>query len=167
MRLLYNMTKWLDHVTEHPMRRKLIDNSDGTYDLQRAEGKIIQQGTARSAKNYNNLESGVLGNAIYELVLQQQILQVQRQADENKGEFGTVKVTSTRTFPFPSASITVPLKERRSTLNYTVTIEDITAVNGFVENVEIYDKQLNGFKVRYSGSAKEADIRYRITGGRY
>lgn len=167
MRLLYKMTKWLDHVTEHPMRRKLIDNSDGTYDLQRAEGKIIQQGTARSAQNYNNLETGVFGNAIYDLVLQQQLLQVQRQADENKGEFGAVAITRSRAYPFPSESITVPLVERRSTLDYTVTIEDLSPEGGFVENVEIYDKQLNGFKVKYSGSATKASIRYRITGGRY
>lgn len=167
MRLLYKMTKWLDHVTEHPMRRKLIDNSDGTYDLQRAEGKIIQQGTARSAQNYNNLESGVFGNAVYDLVLQQQLLQVQRQADENKGEFGTVTVTRSRAYPFPSASVTIPLQERRSTLDYTVTIEEIAADSDFVESVEVYDKQLNGFKMKFSGSAENVSIRYRITGGRY
>ena len=51
MGLLYNATKWLDHVTQYPMRRRITSNSDGTSDVVRAEGEIIQQGTPRNAQN--------------------------------------------------------------------------------------------------------------------
>ena len=71
MGLLYNATKWLDHVTQFPMRKRITQNSDGTSDVVRAEGEIIQQGTPRNASNYNNIETGILANQIHILVLQQ------------------------------------------------------------------------------------------------
>ncbi|RGG95752.1 hypothetical protein DWW67_06045 [Coprobacillus sp. AF16-47] len=166
MGLLYNATKWLDHVTQFPMRKRITQNSDGTSDVVRAEGEIIQQGTPRNASNYNNIETGILANQIHILVLQQEMLQIQRATEENHGEFGEVVLKNTNKYPFPSPSVTVEIKEKRSNLNYTVAIE-VTKSDGNVEIVEIFDKQLNGFKMAFKGSAKNVTIKYKITGGRY
>ncbi len=166
MGLLYNATKWLDHVTQYPMRRRITKNDDETYDLIRAEGEIIQQGTARNAKNYNNMESGILGNQIHLLVLGQQMLQVQRACEDTRGEFGVITVTNANRYPFASAAVTVPIKEKRSNLDYVVEVE-IVSSNGNVEQIEVFDKQLNGFKIRFTGSAKSAEFKYKLTGGRY
>ena len=68
MGLLYKATKWLDHVTQYPMRRRITNNKDGTADIVRAEGDVIQQGTPRNAKNYNNMEEGILANQIHALI---------------------------------------------------------------------------------------------------
>lgn len=166
MGLLYNATKWLDHVTQYPMRRKITQNSDGTSDIVRAEGNIIQQGTPRNAKNYNNMESGILANQIHILVLQQETLQLQRAAAENHGEFGEVTIKNTNKYPFSSASITVPIKEKMSNFDYVVQIE-VSETDGNVESIEVFDKQLNGFKLAFKGSAKNVKLKYKVTGGRY
>lgn len=166
MGLLYNATKWLDHVTQYPMRRRITKNDDDTYDLVRAEGEIIQQGTARNAKNYNNMESGILANQIHLLVLGQHVLQLQRAAEESRGEFGTVTVTNANRYPFFSAAVTIAIKEKRSNLDYVVNVELVEA-DGNVEKIEVFDKQLNGFKLHFLGSATSAEFKYKLTGGRY
>lgn len=166
MGLLYNATKWLDHVTQYPMRRKITQNSDGTSDIVRAEGDVIQQGTPRNAKNYNNMEGGILANQIHILVLQQEMLQQQRALKENHGEFGEVEITNTNKYPFSSPAVTIPIKEKRANVDYTVQVE-VMETDGNIEVVEILDKQLNGFKIAFKGSAKNVKLKYKITGGRY
>ena len=42
---------------------------------------------------------------------------------------------------------------------------EITAHDGNVGDVRIFDRMLNGFKVAYDGSAKSATIKLRIKGG--
>ena len=148
MGLLYKATKWLDHVTQYPMRRRITNNKDGTADIVRAEGDVIQQGTPRNAKNYNNMEEGILANQILALFLQQETLQLQRAAAENHGEFGVVTIKNTNKYPFSSGSITVPIKEKRSNLDYVVQIE-VSETDGNIETIEVFDKQLNGFKLAF------------------
>ena len=160
MGLLYKATKWLDHVTQYPMRRRITNNKDGTADIVRAEGDVIQQGTPRNAKNYNNMEEGILANQILALFLQQETLQLQRAAAENHGEFGVVTIKNTNKYPFSSASITVPI------LDYVVQIE-VSETDGNIERIEVFDKQLNGFKLAFKGSAKNVKLKYKVTGGRY
>ncbi len=48
---MYRATEWKDHVTEFPNRRKLTNNEDGTVDVEKAQGAVIQQGTPQSATN--------------------------------------------------------------------------------------------------------------------
>ena len=47
---------------------------------------------------------------------------------------------------------------------YTVTAE-ILSYNGLPGDVSIYDKQLNGFKVAFTGSATTVQIALIIKGG--
>lgn len=166
MGLLYNATKWLDHVTQYPMRRRITQNEDGTSDVVRAEGEVIQQGTARNAKNYNNMETGILSNSIYGAFLLQQTLQLMRSSEETKGEYGTVSIVNTNSYPFSSPSKTVSITEKCSNLNYHVEVEVLEA-DGNVERIDIFDKQLNGFKIAFKGSAKNATFSYKIVGGKY
>ena len=49
-------------------------------------------------------------------------------------------------------------------MDYVVNVE-VTAAAGNIQTVEVYDKQLNGFKLRYDGSATSATIKYYVTGG--
>lgn len=166
MKLLYEATKWLDHVTQFPMRRRITNNSDGTSDVVRAEGSIIQQGTPRNAKNYNNMETGILANSIYNSFLVQWILQLQRASEEVKGEYGTVSIVNTNKYPFDSPSKTVSITEKCSNLQYNVEVEVVES-DGNVERIMIFDKQLNGFKIAFKGSAKNVKFAYKIIGGKY
>lgn len=52
----------------------------------------------------------------------------------------------------------------RDTTDYTVDV-DIQEHVGNVGEVKIYDKQLNGFKVKYDGSATSATLILRVQGG--
>lgn len=166
MGLLYDATKWIDHSSEFPLRRRITQNSDGTYNIVRDEGEVSQQGTPRNAKNYNNMETGILANQIHILVLGQQILQLQRASEENHGEFGLVTISNTNKYPFSSPAATVAMKEKRSNLDYIVELEVLNS-DGNVETVNVFDKQLNGFKIAFKGSAKTVEFRYKITGGKY
>ena len=66
---MYKQTEWKDHVTQYPNRRKITDNGDGTQEVEKAQGEIIQQGTAQSATNFNNEENGIQDSHIAAQIL--------------------------------------------------------------------------------------------------
>lgn len=167
MGLIYAINHWLDHVTQYPNRRKITDNGDGTQTVVKDQGGVIQQGTPRNAPNYNNMETGIFGNAAYDLHLQQQVLQLQRSSEEMIGESGIVTLTNSRVYPFNNSGATVSITKRRSSVNYNVKTELVSYTGGFVEEIEVYDKQLNGFKIRFKGSAQSVQIKYSLSGGLY
>lgn len=79
-------------------------------------------------------------------------------------ETGSAALTNTKQYPFNDSSLTVTLATPRKNLNYMAYAEVINS-SGSVESVEVYDKQLNGFKIRFIGSAASAQINYFISGG--
>lgn len=167
MGLLYNLTNWLDHVVEFPGRKKMTQNSNGTVDFQRAEGDIIQNGTPQSATNFNNVETGVMANQVHLLQTDQRLMQVERLTDDLNGTAGQVTLKNTQKYPFNNSGTTVAIKIERNRLDYDVAPELLSSEGGFVEDIIIYDKQLNGFKVKYTGSATQAVVKYIVTGGLY
>ena len=54
---------WKDRQSEHPSRRKLIavSGSPDTYEVERAEGLILEEGEPFDAKNMNDLENRIEG----------------------------------------------------------------------------------------------------------
>jgi hypothetical protein len=84
--------------------------------------------------------------------------------DQINVELHTVNLTNTDSYPFNNSAVTVALDERRNNLDYSVETEVLSRTGG-VESVEIYDKQLNGFKVKFNGSGSAATVRLKITGG--
>jgi hypothetical protein len=56
------------------------------------------------------------------------------------------------------------LDNTRSTNNYIVDANVISA-DGQSGDVTIYDKLLNGFKVKFEGSATSVTLKLNITGG--
>lgn len=167
MGLIYDLWHWLDHVTQYPNRRKITTNADGTQTVEKAQGEILQQGTPRNGVRFNNIETGIFGNSAYALHLQQQVIQLQRSSEELQGESGLVALTNTNKYPFPGSAVTVSIAKLRSSLNYRVETEVKSATGGFVEEIEVYDKQLNGFKVRLKGSATSVSLKYFVIGGLY
>lgn len=79
-------------------------------------------------------------------------------------EIGQLTLANTRTYPHSNAVGTVALTLPRLSMDYLVHTE-VLVTSGSIEGVEIYDKQLNGFKIRYSGSAASATIKYYVSGG--
>ena len=87
---------------------------------------------------------------------------------EYRAEFAveekTVSLSNSASYPFNNSKTTVALSPARVTQNYTVSTE-VTNADGNVGEVEITDKQLNGFKVAFTGSAKSVTLKIKIRGG--
>ena len=83
---------------------------------------------------------------------------------KERAEKGSVTITNNQAYPFNAGNATGALGTPRENLDYIITTE-VSAAAGNVQAVEVYDKQLNGFKIRYDGSATLATIKYYVTGG--
>ena len=144
---MYTKTQWKDHIVD-------------------ASGNVIQQGTPVNANNLNNIENGIFEDREALFVLMQQVMQHKRLLADLEGEVGQVTLTNTQAYPFNNSKITVALQKARDTLNYTVQTEIISA-SGFPGDIKISDKQLNGFKIEFTGSATSVTVKYIVRGGMY
>lgn len=144
----YTRIIWQDHVVDQQT------------------GDVIQQGTPQSAKNFNNIEEGALAANELGAVLAQQVAHNTRILADFEGEIGEVVLTNTQEYPFNDSAKTVALTKPRDTLNYRVAVE-VTNADGMPGSIKVCDKQINGFKVAFTGSAKIATIKYYVQGGMY
>lgn len=140
---MYQKKEWVDEV------------------IDAESGETIQRGTPQSAKNFNNIESGVLDNQIASNLILIAISQLEaNQVIEEKIE----TFTNTAKYPFNNSAKTISISNTRTNTNYSVDAE-IIEHTGEVGDIVVYDKMVNGFKVRYGGSAGNAKIKLVVTGG--
>lgn len=140
---MYQKKEWVDEV------------------IDAESGETIQRGTPQSAKNFNNIESGVLDNQIASNLMLIAISQLEaNQVVEEKIE----TFTNTAKYPFNNSAKTIGISNTRTNTNYSVDTE-IIEHTGEVGDIVVYDKMVNGFKVRYDGSAGNAKIKLVVTGG--
>lgn len=88
----------------------------------------------------------------------------QNEADALICEQGTVTLTNTGAFPFNNSQQTVALVKTQKNVKYAI-IADIKSANGNPGEVVASDKQINGFKLAFTGSAKFAVVEYIVIGG--
>ena len=158
---MYGMTPWKDEVVQYPYRYKETQNADGTVEHEPSPGTVMQEGTPQSATNFNHMENGIhdahVAEAIFMQAKMHQQEEVERRLGEHDAEFtsetGTVTLTNSNKvfFAFNNSGTTVALKTVRKTMNYVI----------------VYDKQLNGFKLKFEGSAKTVKVKYKVRGGMY
>ena len=79
-------------------------------------------------------------------------------------EEGDVTLTNTLAFPFNNSQVSVALEKEQEDLSYTVVAEIVSAV-GNPGEVVASDKQVNGFKLAYTGSASSVVVHYFVIGG--
>lgn len=139
---MYERTNWKDEVKDQ-------------------SGNTLQEGTLQSAGHFNNIEDGIVDNAMTISLMITHLLSLEKIV---KNEIHTVELKNTDKFPFSNAEATVPLDVTRVDNNYNVDVE-IVEKNGSVGSVEIYDKLANAFKVKYFGPAKSAKLKLKVTGG--
>jgi hypothetical protein len=174
---MYNPTLWQDEVVEYPYRYTETKNDDGTIDHTPAPGEKLKEGTPQSATNFGHMENGIHDAQIAESIFMQYKMheqqEVERRLDEHDAEFssevGTVTLTNTNAvfFAFNNSGSTVALKTVRKTMNYDLDIEVTEYSGGQLGEVVVYDKQLNGFKLKFTGSAKSVTVKYKVRGGMY
>ena len=87
--------------------------------------------------------------------------------DDLAGETIQVTLNNSESYPFNNSQKTIALGTNRNNLNYTVQPEIVSASGGFVNGVEITDKLVNGFKVKFTGSATQVVLKLLVKGGFY
>lgn len=145
----------------------LYTNGTGVYEptfwVDDVEG--IQEGIPVDEQNLNNIETGVNGANLTAEFLTEVVKHQKDQINNMNGEIINTTLTNTTGDAwFNNSAKTLPLSENRDTLNYKVTAEILTPVDN-VGDIIIYDKQVNGFKVRYTGSAASVSIKLYVQGG--
>lgn len=156
---------WKDHVTQYSNRYKEVQNSDGTITHEAVEGEVIQEGTPQNAKNFNDMEQRIFATGE---VASLAIIGLKQAESKIKGLAGEVLVetlTNTKEYPFNNSKKTLALTMSRGNLDYTVTVEASTEDAGGIGEIKITDKQLNGFKIEHTGTAKVVTVKCTIQGG--
>lgn len=164
---MYNRTVWRDHVTQYTDRFRETQNADGTVTHTPVEGEVLQQGTPQNEVNFNNIEEGVLAG--HEIGCETALAVLHHEATLKGlvGVSGTVIVTNTQTYPFNNSGKTVALSPARNTAEYGVDVEVLEETGGQAGHVIVYDKLVNGFKIRFTGSASAVTVKYVVQGGIY
>lgn len=163
MRELIN---WVDHVVEYPSRFTETDLGSGMIQLDKAPGTVKQQGTPQSATNFNTMDLAAFESMLIGNENSRKLLTVQEKVESLDGEAVQVTLTNTYEYPFNNSIKTVQIPTTRNTTDYVVEVELVSKTgNGGVGNVIISDKLLNGFKIRYTGSATSVVFNLHIKGG--
>ena len=89
--------------------------------------------------------------------------------EEFSAETGVVVLHNTNTahMLFNDSGQTIALEKVRNTMNYDLDTDVIDVSGGQLADVIVYDKQLNGFKMRFEGSASSVSVKYKVRGGMY
>lgn len=127
-------------------------------------GTIIQKGTSMDAEHFNHMEQGIHNNSLMAGIMLEQLMDIKRVVTGIDGETIELTLTNNKGFYFNNSERTVALSKMRDSLDYRV----FTEVQGKVANVGevvVYDKQLNGFKIAYTGSAASVTVKCYVQGG--
>ena len=144
---MYDIIRWQDEVIDQ-------------------HGNILQEGTLHDEVNMNRMEDGILENNLMATMMMQQAMNQKRILGDLEGEIGEVTLTNSDTFPFNNSIKTIALAKPRDNMDYRITAE-VISTNGSVGHVKVSDKQLNGFKIEFTGSATSITVKYYVQGGMY
>jgi hypothetical protein len=79
-------------------------------------------------------------------------------------EEGQTTLTNTQKYPFNNSVKSVALVKEQVNTKYTVTPEIVSAV-GNPGEIVVSEKQVNGFKLAFTGSASSVVVKYIVIGG--
>jgi hypothetical protein len=163
--MAYKRTYWQDHVTQYSDRYNEVQNPDGTITHTPVEGTVIQQGTPQNAQNFNNLEEGVFAADQLATEAARMAKVNARGLDAVKGEVIPVTLTNSSPYPFNNSVQNISLTKKKTSTDYYVDVELISATGGSVGNFRVTDKLLNGFKLAFDGGATSVSVICRVKGG--
>ena len=83
---------------------------------------------------------------------------------DQKPEFGLIKLTNGKKYPFNDSLCTVALKTQKASVNYFVNTQ-IMESDGEVGDIIVSAMAVNGFKIAYTGSAKIVVLQYCVLEG--
>lgn len=87
-------------------------------------------------------------------------------SEENglKCEEGTKVLSNSLAYPFNNSKASVALSKTQNDTSYVV-ITDVASANGSAGEIIASEKQTNGFKLEYTGSASSVTVHYIVIGG--
>lgn len=166
---MYGRQIWQDEVDEYEDRFQETPNSDGTVTHTKVRGTVLVEGTPLDADHFNNMEEGILDAhvAVQQLLLAQRhdLWRIQALETATAQETGEKILTNTQEFPFNNSIVTVALAKTRDNLNYVVEVIKVEATGGPAGDIEITERQTNGFKMAFTGSASTVKVTYAVIGG--
>ena len=143
----YQPETWLDEV---------VDINDPK--------KIIQKGTDMDAAHFNHMEQGIHNNSLMLAILLEAVKRNTQSVAAVEGELIEATLINSKGFYFNNSEKTIALNRMRNTLDYRVLVE-VQGNPSNVGEVKVYDKQLNGFKIAYTGSASSVSVKCYVQGG--
>lgn len=161
MRKLIN---WKDHVVEFPGRFEEKDMGNGLVQLTPSPGKVKDQGTPQNGTNFNIMDLAALEAMLMASENTRNLIHVGDVVDGMVGEVVEAELNNSQVYPHNNSVKTLRLVTPRNTKDYTVTVEPVAVKGGAVGEFEISDKLLNGFKIKYTGSAKSVSVRCYVRG---
>lgn len=164
--MAYAILVWKDHAVTPGNTYTVVDNGDGTVTVTPA-GEVIQQGTNMSAVNFNNMETGIFAANVSAIEALQLIRLLKEKTDSFDGLVIEQTLTNTQKYPFNNSVKTIALGSEnvRNNKDYTVIVE-AEATDGFVGDIVVSDKMLNGFKIAFTGSASSVNVKCYVQGGK-
>lgn len=124
-------------------------------------GERLVEGTPQSAGNFNTSEIGI---SDVDISIRLLALMTLLNKDQLEIEEQTITLTNTASFPFNDSLETVALIKNRNNMDYSVETEILSSA-GLPGDIKIKDKLLNGFKIAYTGSAENVEVKFRVQGG--
>ena len=166
---MYLWTNWVDETDEYEDRFRETMNEDGTISHEKVRGEVYVEGTPQDADHFNKMEKGIVDAQIAaaQILLGQmqnrwRIEALEKATDQETGE---VTLNNSQSFPFNNSQVSVPLTIERDNLNYVLVVISATPTGGPAGEIEITDRQVNGFKLAFTGSASKVVVKYAVIGG--
>ena len=106
-----------------------------------------------------------IGQQQYVNAIRQNLWRIEDLEKATVQETGEVTLTNSLAFPFNNSQATVALANVRDNLNYVVEVISVTPTGGPAGEIEFTDRQVNGFKVAFTGSASKVVVKYAVIGG--
>lgn len=175
----FELFQWLDHIINGEQTYSLqeVPGSPGRYKLVADPVDVIQQGTPLSQSKLGMMNDGIafahfvegsiLGEVLQKLgtMRNDRIVDFQKRLVQGAGVI-TGNPGNYLSSEYPFALVSLPVGSeyaQTNTPNYDVNLNLVSAddINA-VGNLEVYDKASNGFKVRYTGSAKTVSFTWTI-----
>lgn len=172
---MYQNLIWQDEVDQYEdiFVEQSSSVTQGAVKHTKYRGTVQQQGTPQNANNFNHIEEGILDAHMAVSLLLNALRQLDWGHDDRLKwlekatiqETGTKTLTNTQAFPFNNSIVTVPLVTTRDNLNYIVEVISVTPTGGPAGDIEITERQVNGFKMAFNGSASSVTVKYAVIGG--
>ena len=167
---MYPITIWVDETDEYEDRFTESLNEDGSITHTKVRGTVYVEGTPQNAAHFNNLENGVYdahaATALLVNALRQAGWRIEDLEKATVQETGTVTLNNSQAFPFNNSIVTIPLTNVRDNLYYVVEIISVVpAGGGNAGEIVVSERQINGFKMAFTGSASSVAVTYAVIGG--